>query len=50
MAKLTPMEKHRLRIAKNTLKMPDAILGVMGGMTKTQARQIKSRLEAKRRR
>lgn len=31
---------HQIQIAKRTLKMPDAILGVMGGMTKEQAREI----------
>ena len=33
-------EKHQIKIAKQTLKMPDAMLGVMGGMTKEQAKEI----------
>jgi hypothetical protein len=33
-------EKHSRIIAKQTIKMPDEILGVMGGMTKEQARKI----------
>jgi hypothetical protein len=38
---LTVFEKHRLKIARDTLRMPDAILGVMGGgMTKEQARKV----------
>lgn len=32
--------KHALRIAKDTLRMPDAILGVMGGPSKEEARRI----------
>ena len=39
-ASLTVPEQHQVRIAKDTLKMPDAMLGVMGGMTKPQARAI----------
>lgn len=35
-----PFKVHQLRIAKATLKMPDPILGVMGGMTKAQAKAI----------
>jgi len=38
--KLNVFEKHRLAIAKSTLKMPDEILGVMGGMTKAQAKEF----------
>jgi hypothetical protein len=37
---LSPVERHQLAIAKATLKMPDAMLGVMGGMTKEQAQKI----------
>jgi hypothetical protein len=37
---LNPFEKHQLDIAKSTLNMPDPILGVMGGMTKSEARKI----------
>jgi hypothetical protein len=35
---LSVFERHAINIARQTLKMPDAILGVMGGMTKEQAR------------
>ena len=35
---LTTPEKHQLSIAYKTLKMPDAMGGVMGGMTKSQAK------------
>jgi hypothetical protein len=35
--KLTLVEKHQKRIALDTLKMPDAMVGVMGGMTKAEA-------------
>jgi hypothetical protein len=38
--KLTVFEHHQLKIAKSTLAMPDAILGMMGGMTKEEARKI----------
>lgn len=37
---LTVFEKHSLRIARATLNMPDAMVGVLGGPTKEQARQI----------
>ena len=37
--KLNVFEKHQLAIAKSTLKMPDAIANVMGGMTKAEARK-----------
>jgi len=33
-------EKHQQKIARDTLKMPDAMVGVMGGMNKQQARDI----------
>lgn len=42
--KLTVPEKHQLRIAKQTLKMPGAMGGVMGGMSKKQAREIIKKL------
>lgn len=41
---LTVPEKHQIAIAKQTLKMPDAMVGVMGGMTKEQARELLHRL------
>ena len=34
------VERHQLRIAKETLKMNDAMVQVMGGMTKDEARRI----------
>ena len=34
------VQQHLIKIAKDTLRMPDAMLGVMGGMTKEQAREI----------
>ena len=33
-------EKHRIKIAKQTLKMPDPILKAMGGMSKEEARKV----------
>ena len=45
MKKLTVPEQHQLKIAKATLKMPDAIVGVMGGPTKEEARQIIKRFK-----
>jgi len=35
-----PFWDRQVKIAKQTLKMPDAILGVMGGQTKAEAREI----------
>ena len=40
-------DKHQLKIAKDSLKMPDAMLGVMGGPSKAEARKIIKRIEAK---
>ncbi len=48
MKHLTVFEKHSLKIARQTLKMPDAILGVMGRMTKEQARKVIADLTEKR--
>ena len=46
--KLTVPEKHQLAVARKTLKMPGAMAGVMGGMSKEQAREIVKKLgEAK---
>lgn len=44
---LTVPEKHQLKIAKKTLKMPDAMVGIMGGMTKEEARKIIKKLTGK---
>ena len=38
--KLSVPEKHQLIIAKRTLQMPDAMVDVMGGPNKAQAREI----------
>ena len=46
---LTVPETHQLAIAKKTLLMPDAMVGVMGGPSKAEARDIISRLKAKSR-
>jgi len=45
---LSVAEAHRLNIAQHTIMMPDAILGVMGGMSKADARQILGRIKRKR--
>ena len=37
---LTVPEKHQLKVARDTLKMPDAMVRVMGGPTKAEARAI----------
>jgi hypothetical protein len=37
--KMDPIIKHQIEIAKRTLKMTDAILGVMGGPTKEEAKE-----------
>lgn len=45
--KLVPMtipEKHQYKIARDTLRMPQPMVGVMGGMTKEQAREVLSNL------
>jgi hypothetical protein len=39
-AEMSVPEKHQLRIAIQTLKAPDAMVGVMGGMDKEQALQF----------
>lgn len=31
---------HQIKIAKKTINMPDAILNVLGGMTKDEAKKI----------
>jgi hypothetical protein len=37
---LSVADQHRLRIARQTLKMNDAMANVMGGMTKDEARKV----------
>jgi len=44
---LTTPEQHQLKIAHQTLRMPDAMVGVMGGPSKEEARRIIERLEGK---
>ena len=41
---LDVFERHQLAVARKTLNMPDAILGVLGGMTKEEALEIVRRL------
>lgn len=47
---LSVPEQHQLKIARKTLKMPDAIVGVMGPPSKAEARAIIKRLTSKCRR
>lgn len=44
----TPMELARIKIAEATLKMPEPILGVMGGMTKEEAKKVLAETGRKR--
>jgi hypothetical protein len=44
---LSVPEKHQLKIAKQTLNMPDAMVGVMGGPDKEEAREIIKKLTGK---
>ena len=37
---MTLFEKRQLEIAKKTVRMPDAMVFVLGGMTKEEARKI----------
>jgi hypothetical protein len=37
---LTVFEKHQLRVARQTLRMPDQAVGILGGPTKEEAREI----------
>ena len=48
MRDLTIPEKHLLKIARDTLRMPDAMARVMGGPSKDEAREIIYRLTGKR--
>lgn len=41
---LSVPEQHQLAIAKKTLRMPDVMAEVMGGMTKQQAREVLKRI------
>ena len=44
---LSVFDKHALKIARDTLKMPDAMLGVMGGPSKDEARATIKRITGK---
>jgi hypothetical protein len=44
---LSVFDRHQLRIARQTLNMPDAMVGVMGGPNKAEAREIIRRLTGK---
>ena len=44
---LSVPEKHQLKIAYDTLKMPDEVAGVMGGPSKEEAIQIIKKLTGK---
>ena len=37
---LSIFDKHQIKVAKDTLKMPDAIVNLIGGITKKQAKEI----------
>jgi hypothetical protein len=38
--KLSTPERHQLKIARDTLKMTDVGVKIMGGMTKEEAKEI----------
>lgn len=40
LVRMTVPERHQYRIARDTLKMPQPMVGVMGGMSKSQAKQV----------
>lgn len=45
--RLSVFDKHQLRVARKTLNMPDAMVGILGGITKAEAREIIKRLTGK---
>ena len=45
---LSVFDKHQLKIARDTLKMSDIGIQIMGGMTKQEAREIIFKLTGKR--
>jgi hypothetical protein len=49
MKTLSVPERHQLRIAKQTLKMAPAMIGVMGGPSIEEARKIIERLAPRKR-
>lgn len=44
---LTVADRHQLKIARDTLKMSDAMARVMGGMSKEEAKRVIKRLTGK---
>lgn len=44
---MDPFDKHKLKIAKDTLKMSDVGARIMGGMTKEEAREVVYKLTGK---
>jgi len=42
---LTIPEQHQLRIAQYTLRMSDDMVGILGGMTKAEAKEVIKRLQ-----
>lgn len=47
MKKLTIFKKHQLKVAKDTLKLSDAGVFILGGMTKKEAKEIIKKLTGK---
>jgi hypothetical protein len=45
---LSVFDKHQLKIARDSLKMPNAMLSVMGGPSKAEARKIIFKLTGKK--
>lgn len=45
--KLSVPDQHRLAIARKTLKMNDAMVAILGGMTKEEARKVIKELTGK---
>ena len=47
---MTVPEEHQLKIALRTLRMPDVMVEILGGMTKVEAKEIveKNRRNRKR--
>lgn len=48
MRELTVPERHQLRIARQTLNMPDEAVGIAGGPSKEEARKIIEKLTGKK--
>ena len=46
--RLTTAERHQLKIAWDTLRMPKAMIAIMGGMTEEEAFEVIERLTKKR--